>query len=180
MGLARERMNLGSVGLPQGVIATIQSARAPSMREQYDGRWRLFEEWCQQEGSAVEPFQASVKDILSFLQSLYDKGRKHNTVKVYLAAISACHLGFGDMTVGEHRLVRRFMKGGQRLHPISKSVVPSWDLATVLDSLSGRPFEPHTLSPHHLLALNLSHFSISFVNFLMCSSALAGEFGLCS
>ena len=142
MGLARERMNLGSVGLPQGVIATIQSARAPSMREQYDGRWRLFEEWCQQEGSAVEPFQASVKDILSFLQSLYDKGRKHNTVKVYLAAISACHLGFGDMTVGEHRLVRRFMKGGQRLHPISKSVVPSWDLATVLDSLSRRPFEP--------------------------------------
>ena len=56
MGLARERMNLGSVGLPQGVIATIQSARAPSTRGQYDGRWRLFEEWCQQVGSTVEPF----------------------------------------------------------------------------------------------------------------------------
>lgn len=44
VGLARERLNLSTAGLPQGVIATIQSARAPSTRSLYENKWRVFEE----------------------------------------------------------------------------------------------------------------------------------------
>ena len=140
MGLARERLNLSTEGLPQSVINTIQSARAQSTRSLYDVKWRVFEEWC--EDSHITSFQASVKDILSFLQSLMDKGRAFSTIKVYLAAISACHIGFGNKTVGEHPLICRFMKGARRVLRVSKSVVPTWDLALVLDALTGAPFEP--------------------------------------
>ena len=103
-------------------------------------RWRAFEDWCSPDH--IVPFQASVRVVLSFLQDLLDKGRAFSTVKVYLAAISACHIGFGDKSVGQHPLVRQFMKGARHLHPVSKSLVPSWDLALVLDALSQPPFEP--------------------------------------
>ena len=140
LGLARERLNLDAEGLPQNVIDTIQCARAQSTRDAYDVKWRVFEDWCSPD--RVVPFQASVRVVLSFLQDLLDRGRAFSTVKVYLAAISACHIGFGDKPVGQHPLVRQFMKGANHLRPVSKSLVPSWDLALVLDSLSRPPFEP--------------------------------------
>lgn len=71
-----------------------------------------------------------------------DKGRAFTTVKVYLAAISACHVGFGKLSAGCHPLIRRFMKGARRLRPPSKLVMPSWDLPLVLRALSEAPFEP--------------------------------------
>ena len=140
LGLARERINLSTVGLSPRVIATIQCARAQSTRTVYDGKWRVFEEWC--EKSHVVPFQAPVTNILSFLQDLIDKGRAFSTVKVYLAAISACHIGFEGTSVGQHPIVARFMKGARRQLPVSKSIIPPWDLALVLDSLTQPPFEP--------------------------------------
>lgn len=93
-GLARERWNLNAAGLPSSVIHTIQSARASFIRTLYGNKWRVFEEWF--ERRVVIPFQCSVKDILCFLQDLSDKGKAFSTIKVYLAANSACHIGFGE------------------------------------------------------------------------------------
>ena len=67
LGLAREKLNLGTVGLPQNVIDTIQCARASSTRSLYSCKWRVFEEWC--EARRVVLFQCSVRDILCFLFS---------------------------------------------------------------------------------------------------------------
>ena len=140
MGLPRERLNLDAVGLPQGVIDTIQSARARNTRTAYDNRWCAFEKWCGAEG--VVPFQAPVDAILRFLQTLVDKKLSYSTVKVYMAAISACHVGFEAGTAWKHPLISRFMKGALRILQVPRSMVPAWDLAFVLDSLSGPPFEP--------------------------------------
>ena len=81
-------------------------------------------------------------DLLCFLQELVDKGKAFSTIKVYLAAISACHVGIGDKPVGQHPLVGRFMKGARRKLPVSRPLVPLWDLSVVLDGLSRHPFEP--------------------------------------
>ena len=80
--------------------------------------------------------------MLIFLQSLFDKGRAFSTLKVYLAAISACHVGINGKTVGQHPLVCRFLRGARRLRPVSKPLSPGWDLPLVLGALSGPPFEP--------------------------------------
>lgn len=87
-------------------------------------------------------FQCSVGIVLTFLQELLDKNKSFSTIKVYLAAISACHVGFGDKTAGQHPLIRQFMKGARRLRPVSKPLAPPWDLPMVLDTLSRPPFEP--------------------------------------
>ncbi|KAK5900671.1 hypothetical protein CgunFtcFv8_025613 [Champsocephalus gunnari] len=137
MGLTREWYNLNTVGLPQKVINTIQSARASSTRSLYDCKWRVFEEWCLQEGHIS--FQCPVGVILSFLQDLIDKHRAFSTIKVYLAAIAACHVGFEGKTASQHPLVCGFMKGARRLLPVSRSLVPLWDLAVVLNGLKMTP-----------------------------------------
>ncbi len=72
VGLARERLNLTATGLPQRVIATIQSARASSTCCAYDGKWHAFENWCVNMG--VLAFHSPVLVILTFLQELLDKG----------------------------------------------------------------------------------------------------------
>ncbi len=81
-------------------------------------------------------------DILCFLQDLLDKGKAFSTIKVYLAAISACHVCFGEKSAGQHPLISRFMKGACRIRPVSRQMVPLWDLSIVLEALSQHPFEP--------------------------------------
>ena len=115
VGLARERMNLTIAGLPRNVITTIQGSRASSTLHEYVGKWRAFKEWCVKSGEMA--FQSPVSVILTFLQDLLDKGRAFPTVKLYLAAISACHI-FGDKTAGQHPIVCQFMKGARRLRPV--------------------------------------------------------------
>ena len=151
LGLARERWNRSAAGLPEQVIDTIQNARASSTRSLYSGKWRVFEEWC--DLKHVIPFQCSVVDLLCFLQDLVDKGKAFSTVKVYLAAISACHVGFGDKPAGQHPLVCCFMKGARRKLPVSRPLVPLWELSRVLDALSLHPFEPMEVAEMKFVSL---------------------------
>ncbi|XP_030199953.1 uncharacterized protein LOC115533546 [Gadus morhua] len=140
LGLARESWNSNAAGLPAQVVDTIQNARALSTRQLYSGKWRVFEDWC--DSRHAIPYQCSVVDLLCFLQGLLEKGTAFSTIKVYLAAISACHIGFGDKPAGQHPLVCRFMKGARRKLPVSRPLVPLWDLSVVLDAPSHHPFEP--------------------------------------
>lgn len=144
-------MNLDAVGLSAKVIATMQGARAASTRSQYDARWQAFEKWCAPR--RVVPFQAPTVEVLNFLQELMDRGLTFSTIKVYLAAISACHIGVDGKPVSQHEWVARFMKGARRLLPVRKSLVPPWDLAVVLDALCLPPFEP-------LESVDLKHLSL--------------------
>lgn len=73
---------------------------------------------------------------------MFDDGKAASTLKVYVAAISACHVGIGGATPGNHPLVSRFMAGVRRLRAPHKQLVPSWDLLVVLRALTGPPFEP--------------------------------------
>ncbi len=140
LGLARERLNLSVAGLPSRVTETIQNARTASTRSAYDRKWNVFEQWCIHRH--IVPFLCSVADVLCFLQELLDKGRAFSTVNVYLAAISACHVGVDRKTIGQHPLICRFMGGVRRLNRVSKPLIPPWDLSVVLNVLSQPPFEP--------------------------------------
>ncbi len=125
MGLACKWFNLNTSGLSDSVIRTIQNARASSTRSLYECKWGVFECWCATKHEI--PFQCSVAVVLSFLQDLIDQGKAFSTIKMYLAAISACHIGFDNKTVGQNPLVCRFMKGARRALPVSKPLSPSWD-----------------------------------------------------
>ena len=109
-------------------------------------------------------FSMSCRVILSFLQDLIDKHRAFSPIKVYLAAIAACHVGFEGKTASQHPLVCRFMKGTRSLLPVSRSLVPLWDLAVVLNGLKMTPFEP-------LEGADMKHLSLKTVLLLALASA---------
>ncbi len=60
---------------------------------------------------------------------------------MYLAAISACHVGFGEKSAGQHPLISRFMEGARHIRLVSRQMFPLWDLSIVLEALSQHPFE---------------------------------------
>ena len=83
----------------------------------------------------VVPFKAPIGDVLCVLQYKLQVGLTHSTIKVYLASISARHLGYGDKTMCGHPLMITFMKGVKRAKMTSRPLSTSWDLAVVLGAL---------------------------------------------
>ncbi|XP_010783025.1 ryanodine receptor 2-like [Notothenia coriiceps] len=140
LGLASAGPNPLLSVVTASVRETILNVRAPSTRAKYECKWKLFSHWCL--SKAENPGHCSVATVLEFLQSLLDSGRSHSTLKVYMAAISAQHVGVNGATVGRHRLVSLFLRGALRQRPPSTPRAPAWNLPLVLDALSSPPFEP--------------------------------------
>ena len=99
------------------------------------------------------PSVAPVRDVLRFLQARKEDGLTFNTIKVYVASISACHQGLDGKSVGSHALVSQFMKGVKRATATDKPLFPRWDLAVVLDGLLKHPFEPLESADIKILSL---------------------------
>lgn len=73
--------------------------RASSTTNLYRLKWKRFESWCFNKGLVYRVFYCSNS---SFLQGLFEKGKAYSTLKGYLAAISACHIGFDGVSRGAH------------------------------------------------------------------------------
>ncbi len=59
-----------------------------------------------------------------------------------MAAISACHIPLGGLSLGKDPLVSRFLHGTLMLRPAARTSMPTWDLAIVLKGLFLAPFKP--------------------------------------
>ena len=138
LGLATERDTFLAQGLSSAVTQTLQSARAPSTRALYSYRWETFKTWCIRRNEC--PRSGSLTSVLEFLQELFEQGKSPSTLKVFLAAISACHERIDGKTVGANPLSIQFLKGAQRLRPRRLPSVPAWQLNVVLQALSYAKF----------------------------------------
>ena len=126
-----------SQDLSEAILETINNARAPSTRANYQQRWMFFSSWCQ--NRELDPVTCRVALVLLFLQSLLDLGRAASTLRVYTAAISVFHETVGDLSVGKPPMVSQFLKGVNHLRPGRSLRAPSWDLPLVLKSLTHMP-----------------------------------------
>ncbi len=135
--------------LPQEVVDTITSARAPSTRHAYALKWNLFVEWCS--SHREDPRRCPIRVVLSFLQQGLERRLSPSTLKVYVAAIASNHDPVEGKSVGKHDWVVRFLRGARRLNPPRPPSIPSWDLSLVLRALQQGPFEPlQTVEPKFL------------------------------
>ncbi|KAI2666668.1 enzymatic polyprotein [Labeo rohita] len=126
--------------LSPSVVNTLLQARAPSTRRLYGLKWRIFVNWCSSRGR--DPRRCGIESVLSFLQEGLDRHLSASTLKVHVAAISANHDLVGGRSVGKRDLIIRFLRGARRLNPPQPHLIPSWDLAVVLQGLQQDPFEP--------------------------------------
>ncbi|KAI2643795.1 hypothetical protein H4Q32_029973 [Labeo rohita] len=110
--------------LSPSVVNTLLQARAPSTRQLYDLKWRIFENWCSPQGK--DPRRCGIESVLSFLQGGLDRHLSASTLKIG----------------GETRFDNQVPKGARRLNPPWPHLIFSRDLAVVLQGLQQDLFEP--------------------------------------
>ena len=93
-----------------------------------------------------------------FFKFILEQGSCYSTLKGLVAAISACREGLGLEPVGDHRLVKGFLEATKWCSSTARPLVPRWDLAVVLDALSGPPFEPVESLDLNMLSLSRRSF----------------------
>lgn len=108
-------------GLSAQVVQTIQAARAGSAIACYKAKWLGFQHWCEER--RLDPLTCAVGEALSFLQYLVIRSC-HATVRVYAATVSSYYEGFGDRPVFAHPLVKCFLQGDRRQHPVMSVSAP--------------------------------------------------------
>ncbi len=108
--------------LPQEVVDTITSARAPSTRHAYALKWNLFVEWCS--SHREDPRKCPIRIMLSFLQQGLQRRLSPSTLKLYVVAIAANHDPVEGKSVGKHNWVIGFLGGARRLNPLRPPLYP--------------------------------------------------------
>ncbi|XP_029441869.1 uncharacterized protein LOC115081586 [Rhinatrema bivittatum] len=139
-GLAFERRKLRRRGYPEPAISTLLRARNTSTSVTYVWVWKVFEEWC--DSHTIQSTQASVAQILFFLQAGLDLGMAYNSLRVQVAALGAFLQGGDDVLLSSHPDILRFLKGVRHLKPPIRPPCPSWNLNLVLRALCSPPFKP--------------------------------------
>jgi len=105
-----------------------------SSQKQYDialRRWWNFAKF-----EKIDKYNPTVSTLLTFLQSSYDQGAGHSTLGTYRSAVALLSPTMNGRTIGEHKLVTRFMKGVSKLRPPKPRYQFTWDPAPVLVYLS--------------------------------------------
>ena len=127
-------------GFSEAVAARIEAPQRSSTRDQYKGKWAVFEKWCHE--NKVDLGSASIKSIADFLLYLFEvKGLQPSTIDGYRSAI-ADKLGNSPFSISKDEDLTRLLDSFHRDRPKGRRGVPSWNLSLVLHQLTKAPFEP--------------------------------------
>lgn len=100
----------------------------------------------------LAPGEGAILTVLEYLLHLREQGLATASLRVHLAAIAAFHPGEGQRSIFANPMVKRFLKGIDRMMPYERPPVSPWDLNLVLTALMKLPFEP-------LASCSLKHLS---------------------
>ena len=99
----------------------------------YDSLFTKWERWCFERSS--DPISGPVTEVANFLAYLYKEGYQYSSINSYQSAISSVHDRIDGVTVGQHPLVTRLVKGVFHSRPPLPHYSHTWDIQTVLDFL---------------------------------------------
>ena len=103
-------------------------------------RWQIFCGWCH--GRGVAPVNATVPVVVDFLIHLFhDKGLSVSAVKGYSSAFNSV-LALKGRDLASSREITMLLRSFLRSVDPVELRPPSWDVALVLQSLTGAPYEP--------------------------------------
>jgi len=83
-----------------------------------------------------DTLQPTVSTLLTFLQSSYEDGSGHSTLGTLRSVVALLAPLLDGKTIGEDKLVMRFMKGVSKLRPPKPRYKYTWDPSPVLTYLS--------------------------------------------
>ena len=130
------RQILQTSGIPAGTIRIIIASWRRGTRKQYAchlQKWLLF--CCPR---YEDPISMNPHTFLAFLQSLYDKGLGYSALNSARSAVSSISILASDIhndTIGNHPLIRKFMRGLFNLRPQLPPPSSVWNPEVVLTFL---------------------------------------------
>ena len=105
----------------------------------YQSRWQIFCGWCR--GRGVAPVNATVPVVVDFLIHLHhDKGLSVSAVKGYSSALNSV-LALKGQDLASSREITMLLRSFSRSVDPVELRPPAWDVALVLQSLTGAPYE---------------------------------------
>ena len=106
----------------------------------YQSRWQIFCGWCR--GRGVGPVNATVPVVVDFLIHLrHNKGLSVSAVKGYSSALNSV-LALKGLDLASSREITMLLRSFSRSVDPVELRPPAWDVALVLQSLTGALYEP--------------------------------------
>ena len=91
--------------------------------------------WTLESRRDINPIDTTIARVLDFLSELVEINLSYSAINTARAALSACVTVENGMTLSEHILVKKFMKGVYELRPALPKYDQIWDPETVLQFL---------------------------------------------
>ena len=125
----------------QSAVDRIAAARRPSTLKVYEGKWKVFCKWC--EDNDLQPLVLLVPQLADFFIWLFEvRSLAPITIKGYRSMIADTYRHHGRQDVGKDKDLSDLVANFDRSRPRTTYLFPRWDLALVLRYLSSNRFEP--------------------------------------
>ncbi|KAL5013208.1 hypothetical protein ScPMuIL_007478, partial [Solemya velum] len=131
---------LRSKGFSRNARELLAASWRKGTQKDYSVKFRNFASWCCER--KVDPYTASIVQIIDFLTDLFQKGRQYRTVAGYRSMLSSVLPPVNNIPVGQHPYIVCLIKGVFNSRPPQVKLVPEWDLDKVLKTLKRAPYEP--------------------------------------
>ena len=116
---------------PREALEILLASLSQATRKQYNSSLEKWTDFC--EKNKVDVFDPSEQHFLSFLAKEFGKGASYGTLNTHRNAVSLV----SNNKIGEHPLIKRFLKGCFKLRPVNTKYSTTWDVNIVLDFLEG-------------------------------------------
>ena len=104
--------------------------------QSYDSLCKRWISWCAERN--LDPVSGPIEDIVNFLAHLHTQGYQYRSLNSYRSAIASMHAPIEGVSIGQHPLVSRLMKGAFQSRPPLPRYSGTWDIAKVLAYLDGQ------------------------------------------
>ena len=129
-GMAHLRQSWNAEGFSEAACDLLGKSRRQGTQAVYNSAWRKWSSWCLRAG--IDPFQATLADIINYLSSCHDSGLEYATLNGYRAAISAYHPEIDGHKIGQHPLVKQLLTGAFNERPPQPKYADTWDVNCLL------------------------------------------------
>ena len=79
------------------------------LSQSYDSLCKKWISWCSERNT--DPISGPIEDVVNFLAHLFNEGYQYHSLNAYRSAIASMHTPIDGVSIGQHPLVTRLLKG---------------------------------------------------------------------
>ena len=107
--------------------------------QSYDSLSKKWISWCTER--QCDPISGPIEDVVNFLAHLYKEGYQYRSLNAYRSAIASMHIPIEGVSIGQHPLVSRLLKGAFQSRPPLPRYQGTWDVSVVLHHIGGHQLD---------------------------------------